>query len=236
MAAKNNAPVAGTTGYIAPSELRLYQRNPRKGNVGVVAASLKAHGQYRPIVVNIGTHTGRRYEVLAGNHTLKAFRTLAQREPDDPRWGAVSAHFIDVDEDQARRIVLADNRTADGGSYDADSLSDLLGGLNDSIDGLGATGFDFSDLDALNNPPTADPPSREDDVDPPPDPGGGRGAPIISYSIVFDTADEKSRWVDFMNWLKRQQPECTPGERIANYIEDQASDPDTDNEGDPDAD
>ena len=233
MAAKKTGPVPNTTADIAPSELRLYQRNPRKGNVGAVAASLKAHGQYRPIVVNIGTHTGRPYEVLAGNHTLKAFRSLAQREPDEPRWSAISAHFIDVDDDQARRIVLADNKTRENGSYDADPLSSLLGDLNDSIDGFGGTGFDFADLDALSHPPAPEVDDDADDIDPPPDPGG-RGAPIISYSIVFDTADEKSRWVDFMNWLKRQMPECTPGERIANYIEDQASDPDT--EGDPDAD
>jgi ParB-like chromosome segregation protein Spo0J len=107
----DTAAVAGQTDRVPPSALRMYQRNPRKGNVGVVASSLQAHGQYRPIVANIGTHTGRANEVLAGNHTLKAFRSLAQKHPEDERWSAILVHWVDVDDDQAKRIVLADNKT-----------------------------------------------------------------------------------------------------------------------------
>lgn len=226
MAAKKNALVANTTVELAPSELRLYQRNPRKGNVGAVAASLKAHGQYRPIVANIGTHTGRRLEVLAGNHTLKAFRTLAQRDPGDPAWSRIQVFLVDVDDDQARRIVLADNKTSEGGGYDNDALAGILTELQDSDSGLGAVGFTADDLDALSGFDEGGlPPLDDDDLidsdDLPPDPGegGGRGAPVISYSIVFDTTEEKAAWVEFMNWLKRRHPDLTVGERIVAYIE-----------------
>jgi hypothetical protein len=215
--------VADTTVELPPSELRLYQRNPRKGNVGAVAASLKAHGQYRPIVANIGTYTGRRLEVLKGNHTLKAFRSLAEREPGEPRWSKVLVHLVDVDEDQAKRIVLVDNKTSSKGGYDSAELASLLGDLNDSIEGFGATGFTFADLDALtpDDGPVVD---VDDMVDPDdiPDNSIGRGVPVISYSIVFDTTEEKARWVEFMNWLKRTWPDQTVGERVTSYIEQQA--------------
>jgi hypothetical protein len=44
-----------------------YVRNPRQGDVGAIVTSLERHGQYRPIVVNVGRLTGRPNEVLAGN-------------------------------------------------------------------------------------------------------------------------------------------------------------------------
>lgn len=211
---------ADTTVVIPPSELRLYQRNPRKGNVGAVAASLQAHGQYRSVVVNIGTHTGQPLTVLAGNHTVRAIRELAQRHPDDERWGGVRCHLIDVDDDQAARIVLVDNKASEGGEYDNSELTALLSELADTASGLGGTGFTQSDLDAMI-PDVVDIPD-EAYQDPAPDDAGGRGTPNISYAIVFDTNEQKARWVAFMNHLKRQMPECTVGERVANYIEDQA--------------
>lgn len=223
-AKKPAGPTAGTTVEIAPSDLRLYTRNPRKGNVGAVAASLKAHGQYRPVVVNIGTHTGRKFEVLAGNHTVKAIRSLAQKNANDERWSAVLCHLVDVDDDQAARIVLADNKTSENGQYDNAELAGLLDEVRESDGGLGATGFTLDDLDGLTqtDPDIPEEAYRDiDDEDPAPE-TGGRGTPTIAYSIVFDTAEQKKQWVEFMNWLKRSMPECTVGERVANYIDDQA--------------
>lgn len=59
-----------TVTTIPISDLQPYPRNPRRGNIPAIAESLRALGQYRPIVVNAGTHTGRRLEILAGNHTF----------------------------------------------------------------------------------------------------------------------------------------------------------------------
>jgi ParB-like chromosome segregation protein Spo0J len=63
-------------GVHATRELRTYQRNPRQCDPTAIARSLAVNGQYRPIVVNKGTYTGRPNEVLAGNHTLIAARDL----------------------------------------------------------------------------------------------------------------------------------------------------------------
>ena len=141
--------MSGTPEALHPRELSLYHQNPRVGNVEAIAASLRAHGQYRPIVVNRGTHTGRKMEVLAGNHTLKAIRDLAESYPSDDRWQKVECWVIDVDDDRATRIVLADNRTTELGTSDDDILAQLLDGIADSAAGLDGTGYDDDDLEYL---------------------------------------------------------------------------------------
>lgn len=123
--------------YVPVSDLRTFHRNPRQGDVTAIQRSLRVNGQYRPLVVNRGTHTGRPSEVLAGNHTL-----MASREEGMDR---VAVVWVDVDDDQCSRIVAADNRTADLGGYDERLLAELLGDLPD----LDGTGYDPGDLDAL---------------------------------------------------------------------------------------
>lgn len=129
-----------TTAQLLVGDLRTYHRNPRRGNTVVIAQSLTVNGQYRPIVVNAGTHTGRPNEVLAGNHTLMAARDLG--------WSSVAAVTVDVDEDQAARIVAADNRTADLGEYDDRLLLELLADLPD-LDGTGYDEGDLADLERV---------------------------------------------------------------------------------------
>lgn len=128
-----------------PSKLNLYHRNPRVGDTAAIAGSLRANNQYRPVVVNKGTHTEHPNEVLAGNHTVKAIRDLAQEYPEDPRWQRVDCWIVDVDADRAARIVAADNRTAELGHMDNEALTDLLNSLPD----LDGTGFSDEDLSAL---------------------------------------------------------------------------------------
>jgi hypothetical protein len=145
MASKSN-PAVNTTTNVAPMELSTYHRNARRGNIDAIVGSLRANGQYKPIVVNIGTHTGRPNEVLAGNHTLMAFRNLAEIHPTDERWNEISVYWIDVDDDRATRIVLADNRTAEDSTYDDVMLYDLIKSLGDDLDG---SGFSDKDVDRL---------------------------------------------------------------------------------------
>lgn len=131
------APLEAGLDHPAVDQLATYHRNPRRGNVDRIAESLRVNGQYRPIVVNRGTHTGRPNEVLAGNHTLMAARSLG--------WATVAAVWVDVDDEQASRIVAADNRTADLGDYDDRLLLELLAELPD----LDGTGYDAGDLEEL---------------------------------------------------------------------------------------
>lgn len=129
--------VIAETTTTATADLNTHHRNPRRGDVKIIAESLDKNGQYRAIVVNRGTLTGRPNEVLAGNHTLLAARELG--------WATIEATFVDVDvdDDAATRIVLADNRTADRGTYDHESLMELLNDLPDLV----GTGYTADDLD-----------------------------------------------------------------------------------------
>lgn len=123
--------------------LRPYHRNPRQGDVGAIMQSLEHHGQYRPIVVN-----SRTQEVLAGNHTLEAARQLG--------WNQIAATFVDVDEDQAARIVLIDNRSTDLAAYDDAVLAELIDGRtharHSSFDAARVTARHPMEQDATDSP------------------------------------------------------------------------------------
>lgn len=118
-------------------ELQTFNGNPRQGDISAIVDSLRARGQYRPIVVNRGTHTGREMEVLAGNHTLAAARSIG--------WTHIDVGIVDVDDETAKGIVLADNRLADLGGYDEEALAALLSDLDD----LTGTGYSEEDLNAI---------------------------------------------------------------------------------------
>lgn len=119
-------------------ELAHYVGNARKHADEVLRESLLENGQYRPLVVNRGTKTGRPNEVLAGNGTLAGLRDLGESQ--------AACTWVDVDEQAARKIVVVDNRANDLAGYDDELLAELLAGLGDDLAG---TGFEADDLRAL---------------------------------------------------------------------------------------
>ena len=118
------------------SALELHPQNARQGDVGAICQSLEAHGQYKPIVVQRST-----MRVCAGNHTTQAAQALG--------WTEIDAVVLDVDDDQALRILLVDNRANDLATYDNSVLTDLLEHLVRSDYGLEGTGYDGDDLDEM---------------------------------------------------------------------------------------
>ncbi len=109
--------------------------NPRKGDVDAVARSYERFGQRKPIVA---TKDGT---VIAGNHQLAAARKLG--------WSEIAVVVVDDDELTAKAFALADNRTADLGSYDNELLAELLADVAVDESLLGATGYNTTDLDEL---------------------------------------------------------------------------------------
>jgi len=202
----------GTTVAIDPHSLTTFHRNARRGDIDAIAESLQTNGQFKPVVVNVGTHTGRVNEVLAGNHTLQAFLRLADTQDTDPRWDTIAVHVVDVDDAEATRIVLADNRTFEVGyGYDADALAGLLSEV-----GTAGTGYTDADLDkleeALSRPP-AEP--RAEAEDPAPDPD----TPVISYQLIFDDEDQQDAWFAFVRRLKDMYPnEPTIAARVTKFL------------------
>jgi hypothetical protein len=117
--------------------LTLLPGNPRRGDIEAVARSLARFGQRKPITVKAdGT-------VTAGNHTLQAARSLG--------WSHIAVVVTDDDEATAKAWALADNRTADLGTYDDQLLADLIGEIQAAgdVELFAATGWDDTSLSDL---------------------------------------------------------------------------------------
>jgi DNA modification methylase len=87
--------------------------NPRVGDVDAVAKSLDRFGQRKPIVVRQDDGT-----IIAGNHTWQAAKQLG--------WTEIAVAYVGDDDVTASAYALADNRTAELGSYDEQALKDLI--------------------------------------------------------------------------------------------------------------
>jgi ParB-like chromosome segregation protein Spo0J len=165
------------------SGLHPYPGNPRRGRLDVVKRSLERHGQYRPVVVN-----NRTMQVLAGNHTMRAASELG--------WDELAVTFVDVDEDQAARIVLVDNRAGDLATNDDDELVALLESLAGSEGGLDGTGYNTDELDALLDGIAG---RDRTDVEPEVDTSPQLGA--LEYRLIVECADEQQQ----AEWLEKLQ-------------------------------
>lgn len=125
-----------STRDIPLDELTPFPGNARRGDVEAIRASLRRNGQYRSLVVR--EIPNGPLVVLAGNHTLQA---LAAEEHVQAR-----CEVVQCDDATARRINLADNKTAELGSYDDDALTQLLDALDGDFDGTGWAQEDLADL------------------------------------------------------------------------------------------
>lgn len=110
----------------------LHPDNPNVGDVDSLADSLARYGQWRPAVVQ--RSTGR---VLIGNTMVRAMQALG--------WQELAVHYRDCDDDDARRILLRDNKERDRARYDERELADLLASLDD-LDGSGWQPDELDDL------------------------------------------------------------------------------------------
>jgi len=122
------------------NKLSPHPDNPRQGDIGAIAVSIQENGWYGTLVAQQGTGI-----VLAGNHRLQAAKQLGMKE--------VPVYWVDVDDIEARKILLADNRVNDLATYNDDSLAAILTELAETDDLLG-TGYDGDDLDYLLNEET----------------------------------------------------------------------------------
>lgn len=116
--------------------LHTHPLNPRRGNVAVIAESVKTNGFYGACVVQQSTNF-----ILAGNHRYLA---AIQEGADE-----IPVLWVDVNDEEAKRIVLADNRTSDLATYDEQSLGAILAELVETELGLGGTGYDSSEADEI---------------------------------------------------------------------------------------
>jgi hypothetical protein len=111
-----------------------HPENPRVGDVSALRGSLQRFGQVKPIVVQKDSGN-----IIAGNHTWQAAK--------DEGWEEIAAVVLDVDDDTAKAYLLADNRLADKGEYDAEKLYAILESTLD----LDGTGYDLDYVETLGD-------------------------------------------------------------------------------------
>jgi DNA modification methylase len=122
--------------HVPVDRLLPHPDNKRQGDIGAVYQSIEANGFFGALIVQRSTG-----HILAGNHRYLAAREAGARE--------LPVLYVDVDDDQARRILLVDNRTNDLAAYDEEGLADLLKSILEETGTLVGTGFDGDDLDQL---------------------------------------------------------------------------------------
>jgi len=128
--------------WVPVAELKAWKANPRKNDRAVpeVAASIRRFGFSSPIIARPDG------EVIAGHTRLKAALEL--------RMHAVPVRFLDLDDQEAHALALADNKIGEISRWDRDGLGSVLADLEADgvrLDGLGWTDEEIGRL--LQPPP-----------------------------------------------------------------------------------
>mgnify|MGYP002622825461 CR=1 FL=1 len=121
--------------WVPIDAIRPWDRNPRINdtNVDRVAKSIKALGWGAVIVCRQDTGV-----IIAGHTRYEVAQKLG--------FTKVPVRFVDVDEDTAQRLAIADNKLQEHSSWDEQMLGELLGYLQDvEIPALDLVDLGFSD-------------------------------------------------------------------------------------------
>lgn len=116
--------------------LKPHPRNVNQGDLGAIQQSIETNGFFGTIVAN--KRTGH---ILAGNHRFAVAKKLA--------YDTVPVAWVDVNDEEELRILIADNRTTRLGIDNEADLTALLAELAQTPTGLLGTGFDGDDLDRM---------------------------------------------------------------------------------------
>lgn len=162
------------------ADLKEWPGNPRVHDLDLLAESLAANGQYKPIVVR-----KKDMRILAGHGTVKAAKRI--------NWTEIDATWFEGDDEEAKRIVLIDNRSPERGGYDPEKHLAMLNSMSD----LGGTGYAPVDLERLaaiqQTPATTDPAA------------GGAGPE--TFEFICEAPDGETRQ-DLIDDLERQGYKC----------------------------
>lgn len=139
------------TAEVGIDDLQEYPGNARRHATPVLTESARVNGQYRSIVAR---RVGAGLEILAGHGTRDAFRANGV--------DTLRVEVIECDDEEAARIVLVDNRTADLGRYDDAQLLELLQKAGDDLAGTGWDEAAVADLEAMLNAPVSLHPDGDD--------------------------------------------------------------------------
>jgi len=118
---------------VAVGDLACHPENPRRGNLDEIRSSIRANGFYGALVVQRSTG-----HILAGNHRFMA----AEAEGLD----RVPVIYVDAGDEDAKAILVGDNRLSDLAENDPELLAALLQAVQSRDVGLTGTGYSDDDL------------------------------------------------------------------------------------------
>jgi DNA modification methylase len=121
---------------VAAGKLACHPDNPRRGDVDSIRESISANGFYGALVVQRSTG-----HILAGNH-----RFMAAQAEGLEKFPVI---YVDVDDEEAKYILVVDNRSSDKAENDHEVLAAILQGLKSNEQGLSGTGYSDADLAGL---------------------------------------------------------------------------------------
>ncbi len=121
--------------WLHPDQLTPWAKNPRsnKAAIAKVAKSIEAFGFGTPIVARLANR-----EVIAGHTRLEAAKRL--------KLTRVPVRLLDVSEDQAHQLALANNRLGEEADWDANLLREVASAM--TLSELQVAGFDAAELTA----------------------------------------------------------------------------------------
>lgn len=102
-------------------------------NLKAIRGSIKKFGMVEPLVVRRQNNV-----VLGGNGRLTVLKELGHTE--------APVHYVDLDDQRAKALAIALNRTSELSRFDTDVLMKQLKDLQDSDFDIGEIGFDAEDI------------------------------------------------------------------------------------------
>ena len=117
-------------------DVKPWPGNPRNGDIAELKKSISKNGFYGCVIVQRSTGF-----VIAGNHRRQALEDMGS--------DVIPVLYVDVDDTEAARLALADNRTSDLAMYDDEQLFALLDHLVQTTDSLEGTGYDRASYELL---------------------------------------------------------------------------------------
>lgn len=129
-------------------ELTRHPENANQGDTDAIEESISVNGFYQPVIAQASTGF-----IIAGNHRWEVATKMGA--------ATIPTIYLDVSDDEAKRMMVADNRITRLGRDDPALLLDLLDGLSQTDYGLMGTGFDSAQLQTLLD--EADKPLEFDD-------------------------------------------------------------------------
>ncbi len=110
-------------------QVKEWPDNPRSGDITELKNSIQVNGFYTAVAVQRSTGY-----VIAGNHRRRALVEMGATQ--------IPVVYLDVEDIEATRLALADNRVSDLATYDDKALFALLDSMLESKGGLEGTGYD----------------------------------------------------------------------------------------------